>query len=231
MSTVIPNDNAGYRLFTKGASEIVLKKYLSSLILKFVTWKTNRFLLFRCTHILGSDGKVRKFTSMEKQSLVTTVIETMASNGLRTIGLAYRDFAPNVLPDWEQENAVVSNLVLIAVVGIEDPVRPEVCAEFVIAAMCSHLGNCILNCRCPMLFENASKPVSQSEWSPVITSTQPDLSLQNVALSNLGMISSFWKARNSINEFEILKETWEMTILIFYAARKIYFVCRLSNGY
>jgi len=29
-------------------------------------------------------------------------------------------------PDWEDENAIVSNLTCIAVVGIEDPVRPEV---------------------------------------------------------------------------------------------------------
>lgn len=105
MSTVIPNDDAGFRLYTKGASEIILKK---------------------CTHILGSDGKARKFTSLEKQSLVTSVIETMASDGLRTIGLAYRDYAHDALPDWEQENVVVSNLVLIGIVGIEDPVRPEV---------------------------------------------------------------------------------------------------------
>jgi len=29
-------------------------------------------------------------------------------------------------PDWERDEEVVSQLVCIAVVGIEDPVRPEV---------------------------------------------------------------------------------------------------------
>jgi len=29
-------------------------------------------------------------------------------------------------PDWDREDEVVSQLVCIAVVGIEDPVRPEV---------------------------------------------------------------------------------------------------------
>jgi len=29
-------------------------------------------------------------------------------------------------PDWDREEEVVSQLVCIAVVGIEDPVRPEV---------------------------------------------------------------------------------------------------------
>lgn len=32
--------------------------------------------------------------------------------------------------DWEDEDAVVSNLTLLAVVGVEDPVRPEVCKVY-----------------------------------------------------------------------------------------------------
>ena len=30
------------------------------------------------------------------------------------------------VPDWDDENAIVSNLICMAIVGIEDPVRPEV---------------------------------------------------------------------------------------------------------
>jgi len=30
-------------------------------------------------------------------------------------------------PDWNNEDEVIQRLVLIAIVGIEDPVRPEVC--------------------------------------------------------------------------------------------------------
>jgi len=30
-------------------------------------------------------------------------------------------------PDWKNEDDVIQRLVCIAVVGIEDPVRPEVC--------------------------------------------------------------------------------------------------------
>jgi len=29
-------------------------------------------------------------------------------------------------PDWDDENSIISNLTCICVVGIEDPVRPEV---------------------------------------------------------------------------------------------------------
>jgi len=30
-------------------------------------------------------------------------------------------------PNWENENDIISDLTCICVVGIEDPVRPEVC--------------------------------------------------------------------------------------------------------
>lgn len=51
----------------------------------------------------------------------------MASEGLRTICLAYRDFpASEGEPDWDNEGHILSGLTCIAVVGIEDPVRPEV---------------------------------------------------------------------------------------------------------
>ena len=67
------------------------------------------------------------------------VIEPMAKDGLRTISIAYRDFVPGKAeinqfhfdagsgpPDWDDEQKIVSNLTAICLVGIEDPVRPEV---------------------------------------------------------------------------------------------------------
>lgn len=68
--------------------------------------------------------------------LVRQVIEPLACDGLRTISIAYRDFVPGKAqvnevhvdgePNWEDEEYIVSNLTCLAVVGIEDPVRPEV---------------------------------------------------------------------------------------------------------
>lgn len=58
--------------------------------------------------------------------MVKKVIEPMACHGLRTICLAFRDFPANAEPDWDSENEILSDLTCIAVVGIEDPVRPEV---------------------------------------------------------------------------------------------------------
>lgn len=115
MSTVIPRQGGGYRLFTKGASEIVLKK---------------------CAFIYGRDGNLEKFTREMQDRLVKNVIEPMACDGLRTISIAYRDFVPGKAeinqvhidsePNWDDEEYIVNNLTGICVVGIEDPVRPEV---------------------------------------------------------------------------------------------------------
>lgn len=58
--------------------------------------------------------------------MVKKVIEPMACDGLRTICVAYRDFAGSPEPNWEDENNILSDLTAICVVGIEDPVRPEV---------------------------------------------------------------------------------------------------------
>lgn len=57
--------------------------------------------------------------------MVKNVIEPMASEGLRTICIAYRDF-DDAEPSWDNENEILTELTCIAVVGIEDPVRPEV---------------------------------------------------------------------------------------------------------
>ncbi|XP_012275642.1 plasma membrane calcium-transporting ATPase 2 isoform X2 [Orussus abietinus] len=115
MSTVIPRQGGGYRLFTKGASEIIMKK---------------------CAFIYGRDGHLEKFTREMQERLVKKVIEPMACDGLRTISVAYRDFVPGKAeinqvhcegePNWEDEENIVANLTCLCIVGIEDPVRPEV---------------------------------------------------------------------------------------------------------
>ncbi|KRZ33671.1 Plasma membrane calcium-transporting ATPase 3, partial [Trichinella pseudospiralis] len=117
MSTVIEKNDTqgGYRLFSKGASEILLGK---------------------CKFILGADGTAQVFRQQDKDEMVRRVIEPMACDGLRTICLAYKDFVASSPEnnqiqyrgqiDWDDENSVVKDLTCIAIVGIQDPVRPEV---------------------------------------------------------------------------------------------------------
>ncbi|XP_033990941.1 plasma membrane calcium-transporting ATPase 2 isoform X6 [Trematomus bernacchii] len=105
MSTVIKLPDGSFRMYSKGASEIVLKK---------------------CSYILSEVGEVRVFRPRDKDEMVKKVIEPMACDGLRTICVAYRDFSSDPEPDWEDENSILNDLTAICVVGIEDPVRPEV---------------------------------------------------------------------------------------------------------
>lgn len=83
-------------------------------------------LNFRCSHILNEVGEPRVFRPRDKDEMVKKVIEPMACDGLRTICVAYRDFPSNPEPNWDDENNILSDLTAICVVGIEDPVRPEV---------------------------------------------------------------------------------------------------------
>jgi len=80
----------------------------------------------RCTRILDKNGDPRAFKVKDRDEMVKKVIEPMACHGLRTICLAFRDFPADAEPDWDSENEILSDLTCIAVVGIEDPVRPEV---------------------------------------------------------------------------------------------------------
>lgn len=80
----------------------------------------------RCTNILNNNGELRGFRPRDRDDMVKKIIEPMACDGLRTICIAYRDFSATQEPDWDNENEVVGDLTCIAVVGIEDPVRPEV---------------------------------------------------------------------------------------------------------
>ncbi|XP_053542370.1 plasma membrane calcium-transporting ATPase 3b isoform X9 [Ictalurus punctatus] len=105
MSTVVKLPDGTFRLYSKGASEILLKK---------------------CSSIIGAGGEVRNFRPRDRDEMVKKVIEPMACEGLRTICIAYRDLPGEPEPDWDNEADIVSDLTCISVVGIEDPVRPEV---------------------------------------------------------------------------------------------------------
>lgn len=85
----------------------------------------------RCSRILNEAGEPRVFRPRDRDEMVKKVIEPMACDGLRTICVAYRDFVANPEPSWDDENNILTDLTAICVVGIEDPVRPEVRSRFV----------------------------------------------------------------------------------------------------
>jgi Ca2+ transporting ATPase len=107
MTTVIPHGN-GYRVFTKGASEIVLGK---------------------CSYIIGAEDELYPLRKQDQRQIVKTVVESMAKQGLRTLCLAYKDVPQSAVISeelWEDEAWVTSDLICVGIVGIEDPVREEV---------------------------------------------------------------------------------------------------------
>uniref|UniRef100_A0A1I7TQB9 Calcium-transporting ATPase n=1 Tax=Caenorhabditis tropicalis TaxID=1561998 RepID=A0A1I7TQB9_9PELO len=128
MMTVIELGERKYRIFAKGASEIILT---------------------RCNWIFGKGGKIEPFAAREAAEMTKNVIEPMASDGLRTIGLAFKDLVPSGTKkheyeeeyegdiDWENEEKVREGQTVIAVMGIQDPVRPEVPAAI---AKCQKAG-------------------------------------------------------------------------------------------
>ena len=50
------------------------------------------FVCGRCEWIIDEAGEIQRFTDCDRDLLVRNVIEPMASNGLRTICLAFRNF-------------------------------------------------------------------------------------------------------------------------------------------
>ena len=80
----------------------------------------------RCNRILNEVGEPRVFRPRDRDEMVKKVIEPMACEGLRTICVAYRDFPAAPEPLWDEEDLILNDLIAVSVVGIEDPVRPEV---------------------------------------------------------------------------------------------------------
>ena len=114
METIVRLSNGGYRVYVKGASEIILG--------------------FATSYDAGN-GKTVPISAADSADLVENVINGFAKQALRVICLGYRDFATE--QDWEDEEALLEDLVISAFVGIQDPVRDEV-PEAV--KTCQHAG-------------------------------------------------------------------------------------------
>jgi len=131
-------------------------------------------LCSRCAFIYGVDGKLEKFTREHQERLVREVIEPMACDGLRTIAVAYRDFVPGKAeinqvhydnePNWDDEDSIINNLTCMLIVGIEDPVRPEVPSSLLRYFFLNINSRIYINCRCLKPFGSANGRVSQSAW-------------------------------------------------------------------
>ncbi|OHT02234.1 calcium motive P-type ATPase [Tritrichomonas foetus] len=104
MSTIIAK-NGQFRVYTKGAPDFVLRT---------------------CSHYLKSDGSRKELTEDIHQQLLDKVTE-YADMSLRTMLLAYNDLeGTEKQSEWDDPAVIEQNLTVIALVGIQDPLRPEV---------------------------------------------------------------------------------------------------------
>ncbi|OHT05277.1 calcium motive P-type ATPase [Tritrichomonas foetus] len=104
MSTIIAKDGK-HRAYAKGAPDFVLRG---------------------CTRYLTKDGEVKELTEEKRQGILDTVGK-FADDSLRTMLLAFRDLdSATKLPEWDDPVNIEKDLTVIALVGIQDPLRPEV---------------------------------------------------------------------------------------------------------
>jgi P-type Ca2+ transporter type 2C len=113
MSTMVEHGNK-FRLYTKGASEIVLGL---------------------CTSAYNPEKMQEQPITAVEIAQFTKNIKTWATEGLRTFALAYRDCDESV--DANSEEDVEKGLVFLALVAIKDPLRKEIPGA---VAMCQKAG-------------------------------------------------------------------------------------------
>ncbi|KAJ2161686.1 plasma membrane calcium [Coemansia sp. RSA 552] len=106
MTTIVPvaNQDGQYRVHAKGASEIVLRS---------------------CTKYLDKDGNVAELSDKVRNELLGR-ISTFANKALRTFAMAYKEIGESELCACSDDDAPLTNLVWIGVMGIQDPLRPGV---------------------------------------------------------------------------------------------------------
>lgn len=114
MSWAVPRDEGGYRLYCKGASEVVLG---------------------RCSKFLNQDAVVVDMTD-DALKAANDIALTYARRGMRCLALAYRDVPEGFVLDTPHASIknsdgtealeIETELTSIALVGIEDPLRKEV---------------------------------------------------------------------------------------------------------
>lgn len=106
MTTVYSIGQNKYRIYSKGASEIMLEL---------------------CNDMLDKDNEITVLSAERKEDIRNNIIEYYAKKALRTITLGYKEVDSSSINALECcEECLESNLTLIAIAGVMDPLRPEI---------------------------------------------------------------------------------------------------------
>ena len=124
MGVVVQLPDGGYRLYLKGASEILTRNCDKHVVVHDPSGGTSS----------SDEIEVASFDG-HKQSNISKTIIFYANQSLRTIALCYRDFSSWPPKEAEGETTaegdvpytlIARDMTLIAITGIEDPLRPGV---------------------------------------------------------------------------------------------------------
>lgn len=118
MGVVYRHSSTGYRLLVKGASELMVEACTAQIT----------------DDNLAKDNAQTAGLSAKDKQCVLDIIEQYAKGSLRTIGIVYKDFAswpPKESrleddPSAANFDSVFRGMTWVGVVGIQDPLRPEV---------------------------------------------------------------------------------------------------------
>ena len=110
MAAVVKLKDGGYRMYVKGAPEVLLAK---------------------CTLIVANPNEQLSATPItaEDTEYLQSLITNYASRSLRMVGLMYRDFEawPPIIDQTDINiDNLLGDLVFLGILGIQDPLRPEV---------------------------------------------------------------------------------------------------------
>ncbi|KAG7366729.1 plasma-membrane calcium-translocating P-type ATPase [Nitzschia inconspicua] len=114
MSWAVPTEGGGYRIYTKGAEDV---------------------LMSRCTKFVGAGGKIKDMTPEILEEFNKTSL-SYSRRGMRNLGFAYADLPADFdfnassstikNPDGGDAFLAETNMTAVGLIGIEDPLRPEV---------------------------------------------------------------------------------------------------------
>lgn len=114
MAAVIELPNGKFRMYAKGAAEVVI---------------------LRCVNIIDKLDEVEATTEINNdiQNYLGEYVNTLAQRSLRPLALAYRDFEdwPPHKPTENHDSQprihdLLHNMTLVSLVGLQDPLRPDV---------------------------------------------------------------------------------------------------------
>ena len=106
MSSCFLTPEGEFRLMIKGAAELMVE---------------------RCSFIIGKDGERLPLDQTGRQGLISKVVTPMTEAALRTIAVAFKDVDSQAEVERDEDDEELSKqLTLLAIFGIEDPVREEV---------------------------------------------------------------------------------------------------------